>query len=99
MLSDIGNVGFKVDNFNKHNMDIFEANWDGIKQSLLLTARLVADFGFSGQNLSANNAILPIAYYLYQKNPGEGFLTHSRFNNDRRAVREWLVRSLLKSGV
>ena len=99
MLSDIGRLGFKVNNFNKRNMDIFEAKWDGIKRSLLLTARLLADFGFSSQNLRANNAILPIAYYLYQKNPGEGYLTHIRFHDERRAVRDWLVCSLLKPGV
>ena len=99
MLSDIGSVGFKVDNFNRENMDIFENKWEDIKRALILTVQLVYSFGFNGQNLSAYNAILPVAYYLYKKNLGEAYLIHSRFEQDRRAIREWLIRSLLKSGV
>lgn len=99
MLSGIGSVGFKVDNFNRENMDRFESNWDDIKRALTITVQLVSSFGFSGQNLRAHNAILPIGYYLYTKNPGETYLTHSSFEGDRQAIREWLVRSLLKTGV
>ena len=80
-------------------MDIFESNWDNINHALTLTVQLVSNFGFSGQNLSAHNAILPVAYYLYRRNPGETYLTHSQFAQDRQAIREWLIRSLLKSGV
>ena len=99
MLSDIGSVGFKVDNFNRENMDVFEDNWNDIKRALTLTVQLVSSFGFSGQNLSAHNAILPIAYYLYLKDPGDAYLRHRCFEEDRREIREWLIRSLLKSGV
>ena len=96
MLSDIGSVGFKVDNFNRENMDIFERNWDDVKRAMTLTVQLVSDFGFSGQNLRAHNAILPIAYYLYLKDPGDSYLTHSRFEKDRRRIRKWLIRSLIE---
>lgn len=99
MLSDIGSVGFKVDNFNRDHMDVFEGKWDDIKRALTLTVQLISGFGFTGQTLSAQNAILPIAYYLYRKNPGAAYLTSSRFREDRRAIGEWLIRSLLKSGV
>ena len=99
MLSDIGRVGFKVDNFNRENMDIFESKWESIKRALTLTVQLVSSFGFTGQTLTAHNAILPIAYYLYAKNPGETYLTHSTFASDRQSIREWLIRSLLKSGI
>ena len=96
MLSDIPSVGSKVDNFNRENMDIFEDKWDDIKPALTLTVQLVSSFGFDRQTLTSRNAILPIAYYLFLKNPGEAYLTHSRFSQDRQAVREWLVQSLLK---
>ncbi len=99
MLSDIGSVGFRVDNFNRENMDVFERNWDDVKRALMLTIQLVSDFGFNGQNLRAHNAILPIAYYLYTREPGDSYLTHSQFEKDRQTVREWLIRSLLKSGI
>ena len=99
MLSDIGSVGFKVDNFNRANMDTFETKWEDIGRALTLTVQLVSSFGFNGQSLTAHNSILPIAYYLYKKDPGESYLTHNSFDGDRRKIREWLVRSLLKSGV
>ena len=99
MLSDIGSVGFRVDNFNRENMAVFESNWDDVQRALILTVQLVSDFGFTGQNLRADNAILPVAYYLYMKEPGDAYLTHSQFEADRRAIREWLIHSLLKSGI
>ena len=99
MLSDIGRVGFKVGNFNRENMDKLESKWEDIKRALTLTVQLVSSFGFTGHSLAAHNAILPIAYYLYTKNPGDTFLAHSSFDQDRKAIREWLIRSLLKSGV
>lgn len=99
MLSEIGTVGFRVDNFNRENMAKFEDSWDGIRDALILTVRLVSSFGFSGQNLTAHNAILPITYYLHKKAPGTSYLTRSRYEHDRRTIREWLIRSLLKTGV
>ena len=99
MLSDIGSVGFKVDNFNQENMATLESKWGEIKRALMLTVRLVDSCGFTERSLTAQSAILPIAYYLYLKNPGDSFLTHSRFEEDRKEIREWLVRSLLKSGI
>ena len=99
MLSDIGRVGFKVENFNRENMAIFEGKWSDIKSALTLTVQLVSNFGFNIQNLAAHNSILPIAYYLYLKSPGEPYLTHSSYERDREAIRKWLIRSLLKSGI
>lgn len=99
MLSDIGSVGFKVDNFNRANMDIFESKWSGIKRALTLTVELVADFGFNGQTLTAHNAILPIAYYIYKSERKSAFRTSATFKDDRNFIREWLIRSLLKRGI
>ena len=99
MLSDIGRVGFKVDNFNRENMSTFEGKWDDIKRALILTVQLVSSFGFTGHSLTAHNSILPIAYYLYTKAPGDPFLTHANFEQDRKQIHQWHIRSLLKSGV
>lgn len=97
MLSDIGSVGFKVENFNKANMAKLEAQWQSIRNALMLTVRLLASFGFNGQNLRADSAILPIAYYLYARSLDDGYLSRSEFAADREAVRKWFVRSLLKA--
>ncbi|WP_417272849.1 DUF262 domain-containing protein [Celeribacter halophilus] len=97
MLSDIGNVGFKVENFNKANMAILEKKWSSIKDALLLTVQLLSSFGFNGQTIRADSAILPIAYYLHSRSLGEAYLAHSSYEKDREAIREWFIRSLLKS--
>ena len=97
MLCDV-NVAFRVDNFNRANMDVLEASWPDVKRALLLTVSLIDRFGFSRDNLSAANALLPIAYYLYRSSRGDSFLTHSSYRHDREAMRLWLIRSLLKQG-
>lgn len=97
MLSEIGSVGFKVSNFNRENMEKLEERWIGIKQAVRLSVQLLDRFGFSAQTLRADSAILPIAYYLYIRKPGDAYLTHSKHREDREAAREWLIRSLLKA--
>lgn len=99
MLADIASVGFKVENFTAANMAKLEAGWERIDAALRLTVELVADFGLSGQTLRADSALLPIAYYLHQRGHGDKFLTHSSFAADREAIRGWLIRSLLKTGI
>ena len=97
MLADIGSVGFKFKNFTKSNMAKLEEQWPEIRSSLLLAVRLLASFGFNGQNLRAYSAILPVAYYLHIRKPGDAYLSRSEFSADREAIRKWLVRSLLKA--
>jgi len=99
MLSDISSVGFKVTNFNRANMQKLEENWPRISNALRYTIRLAADFGFSEQNLGADSSLLPIAYYLYHREVSGSYLTSSKERDDRDVIRNWLIRSLLKSGV
>lgn len=99
MLADIGSVGFKVTNFNHDNMSELERRWRDIARALKVTLQLVADFGFSGRTLGADNALLPIAYSLYQRRLDTHYLTSESNRADREAIRGWLIRSLLKSGV
>jgi hypothetical protein len=97
VLIGIGNVGFKVENFNHENMTVLENQWPKVRDALLLTVRLVASFGFNGQNLRAHSAILPIAFYLHQLAPGDRYLTTAKYAEDRGRVRVWLTKSILKS--
>lgn len=97
MLSDIGSVGFKVENFDKQNMAILENNWTPIREALLLTMQLLASFGFNEQNLRATSAILPLAYYLYHRKLTSSYLARSEYAVDRDNIRYWLTRSLLKA--
>ena len=99
MLAGVGSVRFKVTNFNRENMKLLEDQWDSITRAVRTAVELVARFGFSRGSLTANNAVLPIAYYLYHRGTPAGFLTQAAYREDRDAIRSWLIRSLLKRGI
>lgn len=97
MLSDIASVGFKVENFTHENMAILENNWPNIRRALIVTVELASSFGYNGQTLRAESALLPVAYYLYRQGIPKGYVTNQKYLNDRNAIRNWLMRSLLKA--
>lgn len=99
MLSDIASVGFKVENFDRNNMKKLEANWPSVAETLRLTTRLVASFGLSRDTINADSALLPVAYYLHKRKPGDSYLTSKAEADDRKNVKHWLVRSLIKPGI
>jgi hypothetical protein len=99
MLAGISDVGFKVRNFTKDNMEVLEKKWAGIQRALRLTVRLAANMGFSSKNLSADSTLLPVAYYIYSRALDEGYLTRTSEQKDRERVRSWMIRSLLKTGI
>ena len=96
MLSDINDIKFKVTNFNVDNMNKIQNEWEGIKKSVRNTVELAADFGYSSANLSANNALLPIAYYIHRNSLGNDL---SKNRTDCNAIRLWLMKSLIKRGI
>ena len=97
MLCDV-DVVFRVANFNRANMDTLEARWPAVKQAIMLTVKLIDRFGFGRDNFSTANALLPICYHLYRSGHGESFLTSTGNCPDRKAIRLWLIGSLLKKG-
>lgn len=99
LLAGVGNVRFRVTNFNRANMKLLEERWDPITRAVRTAVELVSRFGFSQASLSANNAVLPIAHYLYCRETPTGILSHASYRDDREAIRSWLVRSLLKRGI
>ncbi len=99
MLADVGSVRFRITNFNRDNMKLLEARWDRITRAVRAAVELVSRFGFSQSSLTAHNAVLPIAHYLYRRDTPAGFLSHGAYLQDRDAIRIWLIRSLLKRGI
>jgi len=96
VLSDSPAIEFKVNNFNKKNMLKFESDWDEIARTLRLTASLLASWGYNRQTLVSNNAVIPLAYYLYKKGAPTNFVDSSHFRDDRDDMRYWLMLALLK---
>lgn len=96
VLSDFTDIAFKVDNFNKANMLAIESNWDKISNSIRLAVELIASYGYSRETLVSNNAIIPIAYYLFKKEVSDSFITSDNSKEDRKTIKKWLVLSLTK---
>jgi uncharacterized protein with ParB-like and HNH nuclease domain len=96
VLSDTKDIAFKINNFNASNMRKIEQRWEEISAALQLSTSLAANFGFSYQTLTANYALIPIAYYLLKKKADSSFIQSARFEEDRRTIRKWLTIALLK---
>lgn len=79
-------VLFKVDNFKKENIGKIREDWENIKNSVEQTVDIITTLGFSGETLTSQNAIVPIAYY-YAKGGA---------NKDSREIRRYLIHVLLK---
>ena len=82
-------VIFKVNSFKTENVLKIKEEWSNIKQAIEKTIELLIDYGISGYNLSSQNAIIPIAYYIIK-----GGSLDSKCKED---LRLYLIHSLLKN--
>ena len=96
---DVPDIGFKVSNFTQANMEKMEADWQAIRAALLSAANLLAGFGYSGRTLTADSVMIPIAYYLHQRDLGQSYIDSSKYASDRLAIRQWVAKSLMKRGI
>ena len=90
---------FRVSNFTQENMKKVEASWEQTRHALIRAATLVAGFGLTGRTLTADSVLIPIAYYLDRRGVTDGYLSSAADAADRAALRQWLIRSLLKRGI
>lgn len=96
VLADFADVAFNVDNFNKKNMLTIEKNWDKTSKSIKTAVELVSKLGCSRENLVATNTIIPIAYFVYKNNFEDQIVHSGQRDQDRKSIKEWLARVLLK---
>jgi len=81
-------VLFKVNSFKKENIYKIKNEWARIKSAINATVDLLTEFGFNEENLTSQNAIIPIAYY-FMKNGSSAPTARSE-------LRKYLIHSLLK---
>ncbi|GAA4368797.1 DUF262 domain-containing protein [Hymenobacter saemangeumensis] len=96
VLADLSDVRFRVDNFSTGNMQIIQERWTQIETSLLAAVELLHEFGYSGETLTATNAVIPIAYYVYFNGYASSIVTAPARQDDRLRIRQWLARVLVK---
>ena len=73
VLSDLP-VQYRLNSFNKENLQKISDNWINIKKFLRTTADLLGKAGFSDINIISRNSLIPIAYYLMKKGEGVDIL-------------------------
>ncbi len=96
VLSGFKEIAFKVDNFNQNNMRIIELNWENISKSIKTAVLLISSLGYHRDNLTSNNAIIPIAYYLMKRNNPKNFIESTQYLSERRKIFNFLSTVLLK---
>jgi hypothetical protein len=92
-------VRFQVSNITHENIAKVETDWPRIRAALLRTVGLLRLSGFTRESLTANNAAIPIAYYLHRRDAQDSFLDSTAKAPERAEIIRWLTRSLLKQGV
>lgn len=95
VLSDM-DIRFKIENFGKSNISVFESKWAEIRKSLVATFQLFEQLGFNDSLLRAKNAAIPVAYYIYKNNLSESIVKTTYDANDKKNIAKWLSMSLLK---
>ena len=96
VLCDISDISFKVDNFNRTNMLKIEEEWDDIRKAIRDSLNLISSFGFSRENITSNNLMIPVAYYLKNIGLPNNFETSTSRIKDRKNIKLWFVSALLK---
>lgn len=98
VLSNVSDIGFKVRNFTRDNMQNIEAQWDQISNALRVAAMLLSRFGYDGSTLTARNALIPVAYYVFFRRITEAQILRPSFAEDASEIQKWVRRALLKRG-
>jgi hypothetical protein len=96
LLSDIKAIEFKANSFNHENMLTIQRLWREISTALTLTTKLVSSWGYNRDTLVSNNAVLPLAYFIYKKQNPENIVSSPAHAENRQRMRRWLMTALLK---
>lgn len=99
VLIGVGDIGFKVKNFNHANMSSLQKQWDTVSEALGVAVGLLADFGLSDATMTADSVLVPVAYYVHRRGLTNAYRTQPATADDRRRLRSWVMRSLVKQGV
>lgn len=96
LVKEIPNIGFKAANFTEDNMLRLEKGWGAITSAVWLAVELAHQFGLSGGWLTSQNSLIPIAHYLHKTDKEESFLDADGYEKERKIIKRWLFRTLLK---
>lgn len=90
------NIKFRIENFTGNIVLSFEKEWNRVKTCITSTFELLAHLGFTNDNLTAKNAVIPIVYWIYSMRIEKDINNPIRWKKDKIAIKKWLCVSLLK---
>ncbi len=88
-------VAYKVQNFNNANLTTIRNKWPAIKKAVERGVDLTNSFGIDRDNLTSNNALIPIIYYLYKNHEVTMRGSTSFEVRNAEQIRRWLIMALL----
>ena len=95
VLSDLP-VEYKVGNFEP-NLTLIKEKWDKIQTAIEKGVMASNSYGIDRDNLTSENALIPICYYLFRHPEVKLTGDSSSDVKNSRSVRNWLITSLLNN--
>ena len=66
-VNDKKSIKFTIENFKPQRMQKILDEWENMAQAIKSAVALVNEFGFNQKNFASNNALIPLAQYIYLK--------------------------------
>ena len=96
VLSDLDDIKFKAESFKADNAIEIERHWPKVKAALPVAAALLRSFGLGESTLTAENVVIPVAYYVKHRSLKLNYVTLHATSEDRERIKRFALRSLLK---
>lgn len=93
----IDDIRFQLKNFTYENVQIFEDNWEEIKNSINSAFILFKDLGFNNKNFRAKNVAIPIIYYIYYNNLSQKIINPLYSIENKSKIKNWILLTFIKS--
>lgn len=96
LVMESDDIRFRLDNFSREKVKSFENSWDRIRKSIVATFNFLDNLGYSNATLPSKNAVIPIIYYVYNKDCDQSIVKPTFSDEDRKNIVKWLNLSLIK---
>ncbi len=96
LVMESDDIRFSLDNFTRKKVEGFEKSWDRIRKSIVATFNFLDNLGYSNATLPSKNAVIPIIYYVYNKDCDQSIVKPTFSDEDRKNIVKWLNLSLIK---
>jgi len=89
-------VRFRSVSFNSKFIESIEKDWENIRDSIISLFDLLRTYALNNYTLTANNATLPVLYYIYHLGKYKNFSSKIEYKKDREIIRHWLLSILVR---